>query len=261
MLTVDGLVKRFGGFTAVNNVSFRVEQGEILGLIGPERLGQEHDLQHAVGHADAYGRIDRVRRRGDRGAGAAPHHQQRYRPHLPDPAAVSPAQHVRERGARRLLRPGPPQPRQGGRGRRTRARHGRAFDRPARQRRWSRRRRPEKARTGKGARHRAKASARRRKPRRARRARDGSGRRHAAQDPRRTRHHHHLGRAHHGRADAGGRPRHGARSRREDFGRPAERGGRRSQGDRGLSRHGCGFRARLRPRKRAARRGSSACSN
>ena len=35
MLVVNGLVKRFGGFTAVNNVSFRVEQGEILGLIGP----------------------------------------------------------------------------------------------------------------------------------------------------------------------------------------------------------------------------------
>ena len=35
MLVVDGLVKRFGGFTAVNNVSFKVDQGEILGLIGP----------------------------------------------------------------------------------------------------------------------------------------------------------------------------------------------------------------------------------
>ena len=35
----------FGGFTAVNRVSFDVTQGEILGLIGPERLGQEHHLQ------------------------------------------------------------------------------------------------------------------------------------------------------------------------------------------------------------------------
>jgi branched-chain amino acid transport system ATP-binding protein len=40
VLEVRGLLKRFGGFTAVDNVSFGVLQGEILGLIGPNGSGK-----------------------------------------------------------------------------------------------------------------------------------------------------------------------------------------------------------------------------
>ncbi len=40
ILTLDNLTKNFGGLTAVNHVSLNVEEGEILGLIGPNGSGK-----------------------------------------------------------------------------------------------------------------------------------------------------------------------------------------------------------------------------
>ena len=40
LLQAEGVIMRFGGLTAVNNVSMSVNQGEIVGLIGPNGAGK-----------------------------------------------------------------------------------------------------------------------------------------------------------------------------------------------------------------------------
>jgi branched-chain amino acid transport system ATP-binding protein len=40
ILRTEGLTKSFGGLTAVNEVSFSLEKGEVLGLIGPNGAGK-----------------------------------------------------------------------------------------------------------------------------------------------------------------------------------------------------------------------------
>ncbi len=50
LLTVEGLCKQFGGFLAVNRVSFDVRPGEILGLIGPNGSGKSTTFNLIAGN-------------------------------------------------------------------------------------------------------------------------------------------------------------------------------------------------------------------
>jgi branched-chain amino acid transport system ATP-binding protein len=71
LLTVEGLTKRFGGFTAVANVSFAVEPGEILGLIGPNGSGKSTIFNMLSGALAPNG--GSIRLEGHEIAGLAPH--------------------------------------------------------------------------------------------------------------------------------------------------------------------------------------------
>ncbi len=45
IITVDGLVKKYGDFTAVKGLDFEVKRGEIFGLLGPNGAGKSTTLE------------------------------------------------------------------------------------------------------------------------------------------------------------------------------------------------------------------------
>src|SRR5471032_1161225 len=49
MIEVSGLVKRYGEFTAVRELSFAVGPGEVLGLVGPNGAGKTSTLRCLAG--------------------------------------------------------------------------------------------------------------------------------------------------------------------------------------------------------------------
>lgn len=49
LIEITGLTKRFGGFTAVDGVSFSVARGEVLGFLGPNGAGKSTTMKMLAG--------------------------------------------------------------------------------------------------------------------------------------------------------------------------------------------------------------------
>lgn len=70
LLTIEGLFRHFGGVAAVDDVSFDLREGEILGLIGPNGSGKTTVLNMLSGFLPPH--AGRVRMRGDDITGMPP---------------------------------------------------------------------------------------------------------------------------------------------------------------------------------------------
>ena len=62
VIEVDGLTKRYGSLTAVDDISFGVRDGEVFGILGPNGAGKTTTLECVEG-------LDRADVGPDRGAG------------------------------------------------------------------------------------------------------------------------------------------------------------------------------------------------
>ena len=109
LLEVDGVTKRFGGLSALNELSFEVREGEIVSVIGPNGAGKSTVFNVITGSVPARRRRRAAARPVDRGALAEPHHEGRHRAHVPERAPVPEHDGARERDGRPAL------PQQGGR--------------------------------------------------------------------------------------------------------------------------------------------------
>ena len=53
MIEVKNLVKNYGKYEAVKNISFRVESGEIIGFLGPNGAGKSTTMNIITGYISA----------------------------------------------------------------------------------------------------------------------------------------------------------------------------------------------------------------
>ena len=56
MIKAEGLTKQYGTLTAVDDLSFKVEPGEVLGFLGPNGAGKTTTMRMFAGFVAAHGR-------------------------------------------------------------------------------------------------------------------------------------------------------------------------------------------------------------
>ena len=49
MIQVENITKKYGSFTAVNDISFEIEEGEIVGFLGPNGAGKSTTMNMVTG--------------------------------------------------------------------------------------------------------------------------------------------------------------------------------------------------------------------
>ena len=84
MLTLERVTKRFGGLTAVRDVSVEVRQGDLVGIIGPNGAGKTTLFNVISGYYRPEEGHIQLDGHDITGLAAAPHLSARPHPHLPD---------------------------------------------------------------------------------------------------------------------------------------------------------------------------------
>ncbi len=50
MIEIKNITKKYGSVTAVDNISFKIEEGEIIGLLGPNGLYSDLTVKKNLSH-------------------------------------------------------------------------------------------------------------------------------------------------------------------------------------------------------------------
>ena len=53
MIEVKNITKKYGNFTAVDNINFKIEEGEIIGLLGPNGAGKSTTMNMITGYIES----------------------------------------------------------------------------------------------------------------------------------------------------------------------------------------------------------------